>query len=719
MLMKQFNFIKNRIAIVAVLIICFAEAKAQSDWSLAGNSLGGTEVLGSTNSEPLVFVTSGTEKARFTPSGQLLVGTTSLISGADMLSISNNQNSNTSATISNTNSGTAAAALFAASNGTSVLYAGVNGTGVTGGGAAGTANTPFIYTNSTAPLIMSNVNSSGFMTFYTGGSASSNERMRITSSGNLGIGTTSPGALLHINPTVTSTSDFTNFKSGITYNGGSAMTNWYGSYIAAPSGSGTITNKYAFVTESGAGNVGIGTTSPAELLQVGSSVFAKNAPTTGTDGFLYLNGTLPTGTNMFGDWCSIYNNANIPSGADFSYAGFYSNLNDLSSGGTHEYDAIDGICRAACTSTSFLYRFSNNSDPHASIGTQSLSLGASTNGVNFGTYNGAWNSATANVGSANVATQNTNGANVGVIGVALNGGSGTQNAGYFSLSTADPSYSSAALLADNGSTSSPVFLARVNGTTKDVIDANGNFGIGTSSPSVPLHINSGSSPAFRLVDGTQSNGYVLTSDASGNASWQPASGSGTVTSFSSGNLSPLFTTSVATSTTTPALSFSLNTQSANAVLAGPSSGSAAAPTFRALTVADMPGAVLQTASVSLTSSQILNIYTTPVQIVPAPGAGKCIVVVSGAVNYTFGTHEYDYYSNLVYITSGADYAQAAIGQLSNLYTGGFGTITPVGTQGNGNTLVANQPLMIEDLTAPPTNGDGTAKFYVTYYILTL
>lgn len=65
-------------------------------------------------------------------------------------------------------------------------------------------------------------------------------------------------------------------------------------------------------------------------------------------------------------------------------------------------------------------------------------------------------------------------------------------------------------------------------------------------------------------------------------------GSGTVTSFSAGNLSPLFTTSVATATTTPALSFTLTNQSANLVYAGPSTGAAAAPTFRSLVVADLP-----------------------------------------------------------------------------------------------------------------------------------
>lgn len=74
----------------------------------------------------------------------------------------------------------------------------------------------------------------------------------------------------------------------------------------------------------------------------------------------------------------------------------------------------------------------------------------------------------------------------------------------------------------------------------------------------------------------------------GDGTWSTPSGSGTVTSFSSGNLSPLFTTSVATATTTPALSFSLSNASANTVLAGPTSGGAAAPTYRALVAADVP-----------------------------------------------------------------------------------------------------------------------------------
>lgn len=55
-------------------------------------------------------------------------------------------------------------------------------------------------------------------------------------------------------------------------------------------------------------------------------------------------------------------------------------------------------------------------------------------------------------------------------------------------------------------------------------------------------------------------------------------GTGTVTSFSSGDLSPLFTTSVATSTTTPSLSFALTNAGANTYF-GNATGSTGAPSY--------------------------------------------------------------------------------------------------------------------------------------------
>lgn len=73
--------------------------------------------------------------------------------------------------------------------------------------------------------------------------------------------------------------------------------------------------------------------------------------------------------------------------------------------------------------------------------------------------------------------------------------------------------------------------------------------------------------------GTNSSGLLIVGTCSGG-------GSGTVTSVSSGNLSPLFTVSVATATTTPAFTFTATAQSANTVY-GNFTGSSAPATFSA------------------------------------------------------------------------------------------------------------------------------------------
>lgn len=53
-----------------------------------------------------------------------------------------------------------------------------------------------------------------------------------------------------------------------------------------------------------------------------------------------------------------------------------------------------------------------------------------------------------------------------------------------------------------------------------IVTSAGNVGIGTISPSRKLEIVSSTTPAFKLVDGSQNANYVLMSDASGNASWK-------------------------------------------------------------------------------------------------------------------------------------------------------------------------------------------------------
>ena len=59
---------------------------------------------------------------------------------------------------------------------------------------------------------------------------------------------------------------------GPTMDTGTSLSFFTGLYIGSPSGAGTVTNKFALVTEPNAGNVGIGTTSPTVAAGSGRAI---------------------------------------------------------------------------------------------------------------------------------------------------------------------------------------------------------------------------------------------------------------------------------------------------------------------------------------------------------------------------------------------------------------------------------------------------------------
>ncbi|WP_374460397.1 hypothetical protein [Chryseobacterium taeanense] len=77
-----------------------------------------------------------------------------------------------------------------------------------------------------------------------------------------------------------------------------------------------------------------------------------------------------------------------------------------------------------------------------------------------------------------------------------------------------------------------------------VVKDNGQIGIGTSTPTTKLEINSSTSGVIKIVDGTQAIGRVLTSDANGLATWTPVGQSASYHDvFSSRSLGTLYTNS--------------------------------------------------------------------------------------------------------------------------------------------------------------------------------
>lgn len=121
-----------------------------------------------------------------------------------------------------------------------------------------------------------------------------------------------------------------------------------------------------------------------------------------------------------------------------------------------------------------------------------------------------------------------------------------------------------------GATYSGTTAAPANGA---IIE--GNVGIGTSSPDAAAMLDVAGQ--IKITGGSPGMDKVLTSDAAGLAAWAIPD-TGTVLSFSADSLLPLFTTTVTTPTTTPALSFTLS-DAASYTLFGNNTGVSTTPTY--------------------------------------------------------------------------------------------------------------------------------------------
>jgi len=154
-------------------------------------------------------------------------------------------------------------------------------------------------------------------------------------------------------------------------------------------------------------------------------------------------------------------------------------------------------------------------------------------------------------------------------------------------------------------------------------------------------------------------------------------GSGTVTSFSAGALSPLFTTSVATATSTPALSFSLSNAAANSVFGNFTGSSAApgfsaAPVFSAANLTNFPASATTYPGAGVpnsTGSAWGTSYTAPTGNLV--GTGQANTYTTGLQNFNAGTMQ---------VPSSAAYAPTTASlfgydSTNNRYVGGNGTNT--------------------------------------------
>ena len=213
------------------------------------------------------------------------------------------------------------------------------------------------------------------------------------------------------------------------------------------------------------GNVGIGTTTPSHSLHLvapsipsAQNAFYISASSDGvgtsTKNFVVFD-SIPTGSNSG----NVY--------------GFVSNL-------------LPGYIGTSATQAGRFINTSTGTGTNIYSGTVNSGIGANASGITSGAniaVGGTATNGSTNIGNRAIGTggSTANSINIGIAGFANTGsstGTNYQIGGYFGLHSATPTFSSsAALMCDNGSQTSPIFVARDNGSAVFTIVDGGNVNI--------------------------------------------------------------------------------------------------------------------------------------------------------------------------------------------------------------------------------------------------
>ncbi|MEP7377219.1 MAG: hypothetical protein ABI675_27705 [Chitinophagaceae bacterium] len=193
---------------------------ANTAWTQDGNTFTGVKKFGTVSNHDIPIITNNTEKMRITAAGTVGIGTATfnatnpeeliVDAGAtagtafqNVIVGKGNTNNYAQLNIQNTNAGTAASAdvVATANNGNETVNfidMGVNSGSNTSTGVLGGANTAYLYSTGN-DFVIGNSTTGKDLSLYTTTGGTSTERMRILSTGHVGISVAAPNSNLDVN----------------------------------------------------------------------------------------------------------------------------------------------------------------------------------------------------------------------------------------------------------------------------------------------------------------------------------------------------------------------------------------------------------------------------------------------------------------------------------------------------------------------------------------
>jgi len=291
--------------------ISYTGGAGGNGWALGGNTVGSEKKFGTIDAYDLPFITTNTEQMRLTSTGNLGIGTSSFdgiapekvlidagtTSSYNLLIAQGNRNGYLQFNITNNSTGGQASTdiVATANNGTETtnyVDLGMNGGGYNSANniLSGPDN-GYLYSAGN-DFIIGNSSPSRDLILFSGGINLSNERMRLTSAGKVGIGTSTPAATLDVAGT---------YKLG---SSGTALNNMIKTSVSVTDNNsfGAGSTKQLTATVSGATTTGSLILNPRSALPSGMAIAYSyiSSSNTVTIGFINTGvATSPVGTITF------------------------------------------------------------------------------------------------------------------------------------------------------------------------------------------------------------------------------------------------------------------------------------------------------------------------------------------------------------------------------------------------------------------------------------